>query len=248
MKHYSRFDISGNSNKDGIVFRSSILPLEVKATYNDVYDVCITSEEGEQEIKDVKPWIITAIDTMLLLLAIYFRNVNVIIGILYFILFSSLELIDLIYAIYQVKFGSCRVLGKFHSAEHKAINAYRELKRVPSLEEVKKASRFHQNCGSGIIFRNIGTSLPLCIVLLSLSFVDVKIYIVEFVIAIAIVIISTKLSIIKYLQILVTNKPTDEELQVAIKGIEALQKKENDCISYINENNLLDSEYFIIIY
>ena len=90
--------------------------------------------------------------------------------------------------------------------------------------------------------------MPLCIVLLSLSFVDFKIYIVEFVIAIAIVIISTKRSIIKYLQILVTNKPTDEELLVAIKGIEALQKKENDCISYINENNLLDSEYFIIIY
>ena len=144
MRHYSRFDISGNSNKDGIVFRSSILPLKVKATYEDVHEVYITSEE--QEIKDVKPWIIIAIDTMLLLLSIYFGDVNVIIGILYFILFSSLELIDLIYAIYQVKFGSCRALGKFHSAEHKAINAYRELKRVPSLEEVKKASRFHPNC------------------------------------------------------------------------------------------------------
>lgn len=246
MRHYSRFDISGNSNKDGIVFRSSILPLKVKATYEDVHEVYITSEE--QEIKDVKPWIIIAIDTMLLLLSIYFGDVNVIIGILYFILFSSLELIDLIYAIYQVKFGSCRALGKFHSAEHKAINAYRELKRVPSLEEVKKASRFHPNCGSGIIFRNIGTSLPLCIVLLSYRFVDFKIYIIELIIAIVIVIISTKLSILKYLQILVTNKPTDKELLVAIKGIEALQKEENAYISHINENNLLGFDYFIIIY
>ena len=86
MRHYSRFDISGNSNKDGIVFRSSILPLKVKATYEDVHEVYITSEE--QEIKDVKPWIIIAIYTMLLLLSIYFGDVNVIIGILNFILFS----------------------------------------------------------------------------------------------------------------------------------------------------------------
>ena len=39
---------------------------------------------------------------------------------------------------------------KFHSAEHMVINAYRKLKKVPSLEEIRDYSRFHNSCGTNV--------------------------------------------------------------------------------------------------
>ena len=37
---------------------------------------------------------------------------------------------------------------KFHAAEHMILNAFRELDRLPTAEEVRKSSRFSNTCGS----------------------------------------------------------------------------------------------------
>ena len=41
---------------------------------------------------------------------------------------------------------------KFHSAEHMVVNAYNKLHRIPSLEETKMFSRFHNRCGTTNFF------------------------------------------------------------------------------------------------
>ena len=79
-----------------------------------------------------------------------------------------------------------------------------------------------------MVFRRLGFFLPLSITFFTAGFVDLKLYIVEMVISLLIGILVSRKSIGKYLQVFITNKPTDQELEVAIKGIEALQEAEDD--------------------
>ena len=50
------------------------------------------------------------------------------------------------------KNGKERAAARYHAAEHKVINAYKTLQRIPKVQEVRKASRFSSECGSNEIF------------------------------------------------------------------------------------------------
>lgn len=238
MQDNTRYDIEGMSMQDGIIFRSSILPLEVETTYQKKPEVRIRNPlelffgfiptRYVRDLKFVSWKFLLAIDIPVIILSLFTKNISIIFAVIYMALFVSKDLFNLIYLVFKIKLGKGKRMGRYHAAEHMAIGAYEKYKRVPTLAEIRTVSRFQENCGSRVIFKRIGLFLPLSLIFLSASFVDIKVYIVEWVIMVIIAILTSRKSTVKYLQILVTNKPTDKELQVAIKGIKALQEAEDN--------------------
>lgn len=116
----------------------------------------------------------------------------------------------------------------FHSAEHMVLNAYKKLKRVPSLEEIREYSRFSNSCGTNattqmamnftlmFLCTFIGNPLYRCIGMLSVNII---------------VFILLQCGFLNFLQKYTTIIPTDKELSVAIAGMSVWfenEKKEKE--------------------
>ena len=107
------------------------------------------------------------------------------------------------------------------------INAYNKLDRIPSLQELKKSSRFSNNCGSNktnsiiIMFAFISFAGPFLI-----KMGVIKYLIIMMLIPIIIAVLSS-VGAINILQVFVTNKPTDIELRVALEGLEKYEDLES---------------------
>ena len=111
----------------------------------------------------------------------------------------------------------------FHSAEHMVINAYTKLKRIPSLEEARNSSRFHNYCGTNnttvIVLDNF--FIFLC------TFLPTKKYIVIGILSIVIIIqLLKRLGLLNIMQIFTTSPPTDMELLVGIEGLKTWLENE----------------------
>ena len=112
---------------------------------------------------------------------------------------------------------------KNHGAEHMVYTAYKILKRVPSIVEAKKFSRFNKECGSAYPSAFITAQILGFIVFCTTGFV-----IPEFLLIIVPVFMSDifPFYIIGYfIQLFTTKKPDDDNLRLAISalfGIEAL--------------------------
>lgn len=105
---------------------------------------------------------------------------------------------------------------KFHSAEHMVLNAYRKLKRVPSLEEIREYSRFSNSCGTNAITQRVMnfTLIFLC------TFISNPLYsIIGMLSANIIVFVLLECGFLNFLQKCTTIIPTDKELSVAIAGM-----------------------------
>ncbi len=115
-------------------------------------------------------------------------------------------------------FGNKHVkqLARFHSAEHAVINAFYDLQRIPTLEEIREYSSYSYGCGSligfkqAIVYFGFGLArfvpglacLPAMLIMAILS------------------VILIKTNKIIFLEFLVLNRPTDTEYKVAIKAME----------------------------
>ena len=153
--------------------------------------------------------------------------------------------------------GKARAIGRFHGAEHKALNAYEKLGRVPNFEEVKKESRLAKDCGSLVHFNKIVLDTFYCALIIIYSWIIRKIFvmmsianqndavfvyskeakIVKMIIAILILVAMLKIygiirkvviknSLLRFLEIFVTEEPTEKEINAAINGIENLEAAE----------------------
>lgn len=114
---------------------------------------------------------------------------------------------------------------KLHSAEHAVINAYYDLHRVPVLEEIRQYSNFSYGCGS---LQKLTPSFWLCVIALCSIFLNHYVYIVgviSFVLFWKPIFRKTKPY---FLEILVTDEPTDREYAVAIAGLEYSLKQIRD--------------------
>lgn len=105
---------------------------------------------------------------------------------------------------------------KFHSAEHMVLNAYRKLKRVPSLEEIRQYSRFSNSCGT-----NVTTQMVMNFTLMFLcTFICNPLYRCIGMLSVnIIVLILLQCGFLNFLQKYTTITPTDKELSVAIEGM-----------------------------
>lgn len=118
--------------------------------------------------------------------------------------------------------------ARFHGAEHMALNAYNELQRIPTLDEIKKFSRFSRHCSSqSQLITQLGIFLFIIIAILFYSynyflFMGIILAIGAFLLTIR------KSNRFIFLQVFFVSKPTDKELLLAITALEELEIFEND--------------------
>lgn len=112
-------------------------------------------------------------------------------------------------------------LKKYHAAEHMILNAYYDLKEVPTILEVRRYSKFHKRCGTNlaieILILSLITYIATCI---KLNIVNICILIC----IITLIILLFKLGKMNWFQYLTTQEPTDLELEVAIQGLKEWEK------------------------
>lgn len=105
---------------------------------------------------------------------------------------------------------------RFHGAEHMAINCYEDLGRIPTLDEIKRYSRFSDYCGSNLFTMSF---LYLLANFLCTFFNSILISGMFFFILLPLLDLFNLSGILNCFQIFFTNKPTDKELEIAIQGL-----------------------------
>lgn len=229
------------SKKNGIVFQSTVFPMinveairdesgqirviVIPGIISELFDFLGTLQEEDNQGQNFKRRIIIA-DLILIVLSFFTKNVGLIIAAIYFSLLVSQNFFSFAKVSYEMKswHGKERSTARYHSAEHMVLNAYRDLKRVPTLEEIKRYSRFSEYCGSRIIIGKIVPYGSLCILLAFSSFIPWPIYFILCFMVSFLVAVANKKGWLKFFQIFITSKPTDAELEVAIEGLKYLQK------------------------
>ena len=112
---------------------------------------------------------------------------------------------------------------RFHSAEHMVLNAYKKLKRVPSLSEISQFSRFNNVCGTNIYTQIIiNFSLMFACTFISNPFYELT----GMLLVNALVPNLVQNGFLNFLQKFTTMSPTDKHLIVAIEGLTVLLKNE----------------------
>lgn len=138
--------------------------------------------------------------------------------------------------------------ARYHSAEHMIINAYQKLQRLPTLEELKTFSRFSDKCGSRIAISRIIEHIPISLLIAFSDKINFILYILIFIIIVKMGEKMENTDFIKVEQVLVTEPPTDLELEVAIKGLQTLLKEEEKLMSeYLWGNLIKIDEYHDIV-
>ena len=163
------------------------------------------------------------INLILISFAIASMNIWVILGSLLFIFTFAEDFYRLLICSYEIKFGNEKRIGRFHAAKHMAVDSYNELGRVPTIEEMKKYSRFSKNCGCQCCMRAILLGLMTSLDMIFFAGRKSVVFIIVMLIIIIFTFLDENFGTFKFIQILVTNKPTDTELMVALKGIEEFE-------------------------
>lgn len=114
---------------------------------------------------------------------------------------------------------------KFHSAEHMVLNAYRKLKRLPTIEEIKNFSMFSNTCGTNAITQILIISFAF----FAESFILNRTYMIIIMsLSVIIVLVLIKIGFLNFIQYFTTDIPTEVELKVAIKGLKVWIKHEHN--------------------
>lgn len=231
------------SKENGIVFYSNKVPVLCYEAYLDKKGEIQTRLMPSKisEWKDYCGMLITVSDErrkkfitylkgILLLLAILSiivtKTFSIALGLTYFSLLAVKDIVDLGIMMFEIKLGSLKSTGRFHSAEHMAIAAYKKYQRIPTIEEVKKSSRLDKDCGSRLVIDPIMFWILLAMIMCSCAFISPIVYFTLAAILIIFVVIEKKYNFLRAFQFLVSNKPTDKELEVAIAGIKMFEEME----------------------
>lgn len=161
--------------------------------------------------------------------AFFVKNIFSFLAIIYFLIFIAKDLLLLIFSIYQMKFGySCfKTNARFHAAEHMAINAYANLQRVPTIEEIKHEPRVTEDCGSMIIFKKIIMHSFICFAIYFIASKSIIAFALFCAISSLVLLFLFEKGYMNFLQLLVTSKPNDIEILVAYLGIKKFDRVES---------------------
>lgn len=231
------------SYQNGIAFYSSILrDVFVYSYYDDENHIKSTkytiqsenialpigyTKEQKSEIRNIS----MIISIFIMSLAAITRQVDYIVSAFIVSMFVIEELVYLFYDF--KKFHSRykdtkRTLARFHAAEHMAVNAYEKHKRIPTLEEIKKASRFSARCGSMVKIRKIVNFTLTALVILVYRGICPQAYFLSVAFVALFGILEARFGFFKFLEIFLVSKPSDEELLLAIHSLKEFEKMEEE--------------------
>lgn len=162
--------------------------------------------------------------------------------------FIGFNMTDVYFFIKRI-FGNKDVLlsHRLHGAQHAVINAYVDLKRIPTLDKIKEYSLFSKNCDIHKSISNDWAFLFLAIGLLLAN--NLISFIIICFIGILVTIWGRKEDFY-FFQVFFVSKPTDREYEAAIKCLEsALKKKEEaeDVISRVDIPDMSEEEMVSLI-
>lgn len=236
------YNVSARSKRNGIIFYSEECPIFGSEAFRDESGKIQTrmvpikldlyeryQEHKSQKKKSHSKHVALIFDILLLTICLLSKRIWFVLAAGYFSLLISFELFEFIEDSYQMKSKkrNAKSTARYHSAEHMVVNCYEKLKRIPTFEEVKKASRFHKRCGSIEIIDNIVMHLLLS---LSIAFVanwSTVLYLLLLCILILIFrVLADKKGWLRFLQVFFTAKPSDEDIELAIEGIKNYEKME----------------------
>lgn len=226
------------------------------------YDSDILEKEKEHEIKLSRVYrkislilLIVAIVTCITSIPMFFFNSylgRLCIGIA--LIFEGLQKIpSIVYGFLKRITGDKDYIQmyKFHSAEHAVVNAYCDLKRVPTIEEIKNYSNYAYGCGVAQAFKKVWLYLGLgfCYLIPDIWFF------VALIIFLIVSLLWHKKNFF-FTEIFALINPTESEYEVAIHAItSAIKEKElienefEDVISELDnmyEENLIPGQTVII--
>ena len=255
------------STNNGIICYSNLIPVMCVSTYYDENEViqkeerfgismldAITEDSYTRASKKENNIFIVIMLFLSIFLTIFSKNVVFGLIFMYFYSRNTFEYYQMFYLVvteFKTKNGTKRSLAKFHAAEHKAINAYTKKQEVPTFEEVKKASRFSEKCGSMMLFNKImeDTSYALvlivfteCINLILEKFNIANILWLRITVSIAFAVILIgvyailfdfvkRKGLFKFMQVFDTTNPTEKEINLAIEAIKNFEQLEKDILS-----------------
>lgn len=152
-----------------------------------------------------------------------FGNIMLVLYLFFFACFISSGVIGIF--IERLK-GNKKIisLSKFHAAEHAVINAYYDLHRIPTLDEIRNYSYFSYNCGST---EEVTTFLILFIIAIARA-LPLEWFIICLAFFMTIAFILKYKNCTYFMQFLVVSRPTEREYKVAIAELEYVVKQIKD--------------------
>lgn len=227
------------SKKNGIIFYSNQLPEIGVLTFIDdsgkiqSKTIPVHLDELSERLESLSSGRyystrnrVLVFDVILILICLFSMDFHFVLASIYFSILVSFKLFTFIDISYQMKSnnGKDRSLARFHAAEHMAINAYEKYQRIPTFEEIKRSSRFSKSCGSMKHLKQIA----ICsLISLSVAFLADWNSIAYFISLVLIVVLSYFDGWIRFLQIFITSKPSDKEIEVAIEGLKNFEELED---------------------
>ena len=218
------------SMENGIEFYSNYLPdhcataiRETSGKIKCYWNVNTELYEAEEKF-DVTDILICFI---IVITAIFTLNSRMATASMIFLIFGGQHVIYFIRSVIRIRLKRKR-LTRYHGAEHMSTAAYMDLNRIPTIQEVKKYSRFSEYCGSMYFINKVVKPICLSVVTLFFSY-DMSI-IIRILIYLPILLLIDhiqKRGWFKYLQVLFIDKPPDQEIEVAIEGIKEYEKMED---------------------
>lgn len=245
---------NARSDKNGIIFYSSTQQLLGVKTYIDeagqihsifipvqLYDI-FDEQFSSDKAEFINSLAIIAFDFALIAFCMfYLKSIKLTTVAMLFSANVSKYFFFMIKRCWALKLGNKKSIARFHSAEHMAINAYQTLQHIPNLEEIKMFSRFSTGCGSRIILNEFVIFIMVSVSYLFAPETNVILFLLTIILTYIFSLYCSKKGLFTFMQILLTSKPTDAELLVAIKGLEEFEKMER----LLQNNNLLDiCQYF----
>lgn len=234
--------LNARSRENGIVLLSSKFPSLCYEAYIDengevktgiiptmvgnIRDFGDFVSRDEKKYRKVEFYCKAVFLILAILSVILTKNVSIALALLYFSMIALKDTIELCESVWGLKFGKYKSTARFHSAEHMSINAYEKKQGIPTMEEIKKASRFDKNCSSRKPINKVLILGLLAVVVSVSAFVEMYVYLILVALLFIFSYFQQKYNICTFLQILVTNKPTEKELKVALAGIEYFDKME----------------------
>lgn len=165
---------------------------------------------------------ITLISICLLL-----NNIRYVCSALLFVYAVSYNFLWFIKAAIKMKLedGEAKSIARYHAAEHMAINAYQKYQRIPTIEEVNNSSRISKGCGSKEIIYKIVQFVSICLILAFYKG-DYFNEIVLILLDVAFVGLANEKGWLTFFQLLITEKPSNAEIEVAIEGLKNYEELE----------------------
>lgn len=125
-----------------------------------------------------------------------------------------------------------KVTKGLHSAEHMVSKAYNDLQRVPTLEEIRRYSKFLPTCSSVAEFKAC-FQFPVYLFLIGLQTLETPaiLMLISFLISL----LTCIPEVYQFFGWYRLRKPTDKELEVAIRGIEEYELLREDYLANKNK-------------